>query len=141
MKISIKTVRRIIREEVLKEIAGSGLPPAAKSFQEIPALQKGYNDLVRMYSNVLIMQGIVQNNPGAAQMPNAQLDQIAGQYSEVAKTAAANFQQKLAALIDSTFKQDLASLPKSQAPAQAPAQKPATGTAFDQRQTMPPPRM
>lgn len=144
MKISLKDVRKIIREELMKEIAGSGLPPIANNFQQVPALQKGFNDLVRMYKNVLIMQGIVHNNPGAAQMQNAQLDQIAGQYDAPAGEAASRFQQKLSEFLDDTFVEDLRSLTRNQQPvAQQPAAqpKPATGTRSDQRATIAPPRM
>lgn len=152
MKISLKDVRRIIREELINEIAASGLPQAANDFQQVGSLQRGFNDLIRTYKNVIVMQGIVHNHQNAAQMSNEQLDQIAAQYEKPAAEAAARFQQKLAEFLDDSFVEDLRSLSRSgsrHVPQQQPAQqaqpqaqaKPATGTAPDQRATIAPPRM
>lgn len=149
MKISLKDVRRIIREELVKEIAASGLPQAANGFQGVPSLQRGYNDLVRTYKNALVMQGIVHNNPNASQMSNEQLDQIASQYDAIAQAAANNFQQRLSEFLEDSFTEDLRSLSRAtrgnqgnvnqQQAQQKSSPKPATGTAPDQRATMPPP--
>ena len=149
MKITLKDVRRIIREELVNEIAASGLPQAATDFQQVASLQKGFNDLVRTYKNVIVMQGIVHNHQNAAQLSNEQLDQIAAQYDKAAQEAATRFQQKLAEFLDDSFVEDVRSLsrgaprnqPQQQVQPQAQQQKPATGHNPDQRATIAPPRM
>lgn len=150
MKISVKTLRRLIKEELINEINAAGLPQVAKSFQEVPSLQKGFSDLTRTFKNVIVMQAIVQNNPQASTMANEQLDQLAQQYDATATKAAATFQQQLSEFLDDAYVEAVRSMRSTRqaAPVQAPAPqatgpaaKPATGTAPDQRQTIAPPRM
>lgn len=129
MKISTKRLRQIIREELVNEINAAGLPAAANDFDQIPSLQRGYNDLIRTYENALTMQAIVHNNPNASQMSNQELDQLAAEYAPVAKEAAMKFQGELKAFLEDHFVESLrsfsrgqrASMGRPQAAPQAPA--------------------
>jgi hypothetical protein len=132
MKISSKRLRQIIREELINEINAAGLPPAANDFNQIPSLQRGYNDLIRTYENALTMQAIVHNNPNASQMSNQELDQIAAQYAPQAKEAAQKFTQELRAFLEDHFVESLRSFSRGNRNAArpgAPQQAPAPATA------------
>jgi hypothetical protein len=128
MKISTKRLRQIIREELINEINAAGLPPAANDFNQIPSLQRGYNDLIRTYENALTMQAIVHNNSNASQMSNQELDNLAAQYAPQAKEAAQKFTQELRAFLEDHFVESLRSFSRGNRNAgrpQVPAHQPA----------------
>lgn len=151
MKINVKRLRQIIREELVKEINAAGLPQAANDFNQIPSLQRGYNDLIRTYENALTMQAIVHNNPNARQMSNQQLDQLAAQYAPQAKQASQRFQQELQSFLEDHFIESLRSFSRGQRQSQGradqpPPQAPATarpapdgGRRAGDKATVPPP--
>lgn len=114
MKISTKRLRQIIREELVNEINGAGLPAPVNDFNQIGSLQKGFNDLTRSYENTLIMQAIVHNNQNASQMSNDQLDQLASEYAPLAKELAAKFKNELMSFLEDHFVESLRSFSRGQ---------------------------
>ena len=133
MKIKLSYLRKVIREELLKE----AMPAATQDFHQ-SNLQQGFQALVNSFPNVLTNQIIVQKMNGAS-MDNRAANAAAATTKEYVDQAAKTFAADLQTVIEKHFVQGVKNF---KAPAQAPQaapQAPATGNAPDQRQTMMPP--
>lgn len=142
-KISIKDLRRIIREEIINEINPQALPQPANSISQT-SLQKLVTQLASTYGNVVANQVIVQHFPNIKTQANAQLNQQAqAQVTEYQRQMTANFEKSLAQFVESQFVAAIKDFKPAQGAAveeKAP-QQPATGTDVTQRQTVRPPAM
>ncbi len=135
MKIRISELRKIIKEELLKE----ALPPATSDFHQ-SALRDGFQKLVGMFPNVLQNQIVVQKL-GGANFDNRQLQASTSQTKDYVTQASAAFQKDLAALLEKHFVQGVKNFQPTGQTSQPAPQVPAEGPNPDQKQTMMPPPM
>lgn len=134
MKISVKQLREMINEELLKE----ALPAPTQDFHQ-SQLGQGFQILVKAFPGVLTNQILVQKL-GGQNMDNRSVQAAGQQAQEYVAGISKQFETDLQSLIEKHFVSGVKNFQPS-GPAPAPAPRAPAGQGPNQGMTMPPPPM